>query len=178
MWCPILIMHWINLFHFHHMYGQLFLLDFYEMKFLHLYIFINYLIIDNNTIIRICYFFQIIECIKWTIVLNVDISKVWSSYNIITVWCIQIIWFATVDVWVHTSKYTLLRNILNLPFLFPSWQRKLHIYLFYFCKILPQYNQNKTLRLRGRSILWALSINWSCDIYNDWLNCIYKIIDK
>ena len=53
-------------------------------------------IVDTNTLLFIN-FFLINECIKWTSVFNVAVRKVWSSYNIITVWCIQIILFISVD---------------------------------------------------------------------------------
>ena len=78
--------------------------------------------------------FQSNEWIKWSVILNIDMSNIWSFYNIITVWCIKIIWFIAIDVWFNSITSPLLRNVQNLPELFPSWRRKHHIYLFYFCK--------------------------------------------
>ena len=121
--------------------------------------FIHYFNIDINTWICICLFFQSNPCIKCTIILNVDMRKVWIFYNIITAWCIQIISLATVDVWVKMSTYHLLRNVQNITSLFPSWQRKRHNYLFYFFKILPQYNWNQTWKWRRISMSWAPSVN-------------------
>ena len=137
-------------------------------------VFVNYFIIDTNTWLCICLFLKSDECIKWTVILNIYMRKVWISYNIITVWCIQIIWFDIVDVWVNSSTSPLLRNVKNIPLLFPYWQRKNHNYLFYFCKIVPQYNLNYTWKLVRLSISWASSINWSCGKSNDILNCLLE----
>ena len=106
-----------------------------EMIFLHLYYFLS---------IVSCFFLQSNERNKWTFILNIDTIKVWISYNIITVWCIQIIWFNNVDVWVDSITNPIPINVQNLPSLFPYWWRKRQKYLFYFCKIVPQYYQIKT----------------------------------
>ena len=98
--------------------------EFYEMIFLHLYFFINDVIIDPNTWLCISLFLKSNECIKWDFGLNVDTRKVWISYNNITVWFIQIIWLDTVEIWVSSSTSTLIR----LGKTFPSWWRKLHIF--------------------------------------------------
>ena len=45
-------------------------------------------------------FFKINEFIKWIVILNIDMKKVWSCYEIINVWCIQIFRFFTIGVWV------------------------------------------------------------------------------
>ena len=141
------------------------------------YIFINIFIIDNNTRICIIFFMKSNECIKWNLVLNVDTRKVWISYKIITLWCIQMVWFSTVDMWVNSNTSPFLRLVWNLPPLFPSWKFKHHDYLFYICKIFPQYNQNLTRKLRRRSMTWASSFNWLCDKYDYWLNFLYRIFD-
>ena len=77
-----------------------------RLNFLTYIFFIHYLINDTNTWLYISLFLQINECIKENFVLNVDTREVWISYTIITVWCIQIIWFSTVDVWVHSYTST------------------------------------------------------------------------
>ena len=105
-------------------------------------VFINFFIIYTNTWLCTSFSLQSNECINWTFVLNVDTRKVWISYNIINIWCIRIILFATVYVWVNSSISPLLIPAWNLPSLFPSWGHKHHDYLSYFCKILPQYNRN------------------------------------
>ena len=105
-------------------------------------VFVHYFIIDNNNWLCISFFLKINECIEGNFDMNVDTRKVRIFHNMITVWCIQIILFATVDVWVNSSTSTLLKNVQNRTSLFPSWQRKNHNYLFYFLKILPQYNEN------------------------------------
>ena len=105
-------------------------------------VFINCFIINTNTWLCISLFLQSNERIKWTFGMNADTRKVLIPYNIITIWCIQIIWFTTVDVWVNSNTYPLPRLVWNLPPLFIYWQRKHHFYLFYFCKIVSQYNQN------------------------------------
>ena len=89
-------------------------------------VFVRYLIIDTNTWICISFFLKYNDCIKVTFGMDIDTRKVWTSYNIITVLCIQVIWFATVDVWVNSITYPLLRNVWNIPSLFPSWQHKHH----------------------------------------------------
>ena len=108
--------------------------------------------------------------------MDVDTRKVWISYNVFTVVCIWIILFVTVYVWVNSSKYPLIRLEWNLPPLFSSWWRKHHEFLFYFCKIVRQYNRNKTWNLIRRSMLWESSVNLWCDKYDDWLNGLYKLI--
>ena len=100
------------------------------------------------------------------------------SYNIITIWCIWIMWFATVDVWVDSSTSPLLRLLWNFPPTFTSIWHKHHEYLFYFYKILPHYNRNLTWKLRRHSMPWESSVNRLCDKYDDWLNFLYKRIDK
>ena len=92
--------------------------------------FIHYFIVDTNTWIYLRLFLQSNYCFKLTFGLNVDMRKVWISYNIITVWCIIIIWFYIVDVWVNISTSPLLRLGKNLPAMFYSWRRKRHNYLF------------------------------------------------
>ena len=92
------------------------------------YIFlIGYFIVYTNTWLYICYFLLINQCIKLTVLLTVIMRKVLRSYNITTVWCIQIIWFLAIDVWDHGSTSPLLILVQNLPLLFPSWGRKHHI---------------------------------------------------
>ena len=98
------------------------------------------------------------ESIKWTVVFNVAMRKVWSSYNIITVWCVEIIWFVAIDVWDNVSTYPLLILVQNLPTLFLPWQHKHHT--FFFCRIVHQYNQNWTFKLISRSMPWASIIDW------------------
>ena len=93
------------------------------------YVFINYFIIFANTWLCICFFLQRNECIQCTLLFNIDIIKVLITYDIINVWCIQMTWFATVDVWVNSSTSPLLRNVKNVPSFFRSWRRKLHNYL-------------------------------------------------
>ena len=104
--------------------------------------FFNCLIIDTNTWLYISLFLQRNECIKLTFGLNVDTRKVLISYNIIAVWCIWIILFTIVDMWVNNSTSPLFILVWNFLPIFPSRQRKHHDYLFYFYKILPQYNWN------------------------------------
>ena len=69
---------------------------------------VNYFIIGTNTWLCICLFLQINHCIKWTVILNVPTREVWISYSI-TVWCIKIILFVTVDVWFNSSISTIIR---------------------------------------------------------------------
>ena len=76
--------------------------------------FIHYFIVDTNTWIYLRLFLQSNYCFKWTFGLNVDMRKVWISYNIIPVWCIIIIWFYIVDVWVNISTYILFWNVIHL----------------------------------------------------------------
>ena len=114
------------------------------------------------------------ERLVWTFIRR----KVWISYNIITVVCIHIIWFSNVDMWGNSSTSPLLILGKNPPTMFLSRQRKRHDYLFYFCKIVRQYNWNKTWNLIRSSMSWASRIDWSRDECNDWLNCILKIICK
>ena len=140
--------------------------------------FVHYFVIDTNNLLYISLFLQSNWCIKWTFVLKVYMSKFWISYNIITFLCIQIIWFNIVDVWVNSSTSPLFRLVKNVPSVFYSWRRKRNNYFFYFCKIVLQYNQNKTWKLRRRSIPLASSIDWSSEKCNYLLNCIYKIIGK
>ena len=142
MWLPLLLHNWVNCFHCRHMWYQLLILNFYEIIFPHLYFFINFFIVDTNTWLCISFFCLSDQCVKWTFGLNIGMRKVWIYYNIITVWCILIILLSTVHVWVNSSKSRLLINVQNIPSLFPSWRRKHRNYLFYFCKIFPQYNQN------------------------------------
>ena len=104
---------------------------------------INDFMIDTNNGLYISSFLQNNEYIKWTFGLTVDTRRVWISYNIISVWYIQTIWFATADVWVNSITSPLCINVWHLPSLFPHWQRKHHNYLFYFCKLVPQYNHEK-----------------------------------
>ena len=135
-------------------------------------------LIDTSTWHCISFFLQINDFIWWTFGKHVDTRKVWISYNIITVLCIRIFWFATVDMWGNSSTSTLLILGKNLPTILSSWQRKHHDYLFYFCKIVPQHNWNKTWNLRISSMSWSSSIDLSREKCNDWLNCIYKLIFK
>ena len=114
----------------------IFLLDFYDIRFSTYNVFIHYFIIYNNTWLCMCFCPKTNECIKCTVVFNNNARKVWINYNIITVWYIQIYWFATPNVWVDDSTSTLFINIKNNPYLFPFWQHKFHNYLFYFYKIL------------------------------------------
>ena len=98
-----------------------------------IYSLIIFLSIISSLIITLGYvsiFLQINDCIKRTAVLNVDSRKVWIYHNIITIWCIKIILFYAVDVWVNSSTSPLLRNVQNLPSLFSSWRRKRYNYLF------------------------------------------------
>ena len=101
-------------------------------------VFVNYWIIGTNTWICISFFLQNYECIKLNFGLNSDMRKVWISCNIITVWYIQIILFATIVVLVNSNTYPLPRLLLNLPTLFTFLLCKHHNYLFYFYKIVPQ----------------------------------------
>ena len=126
MWHPLLLLYWVNYSQCHHMYNKLILLNFDKMIFFYLNFFVHYLIIDTNTWICISFFLKYNDCIKVTFGMDIDTRKVWTSYNIITVWCIQVIWFATVDVWVNSITYPLLRNVWNIPSFFPSWQHKHH----------------------------------------------------
>ena len=126
MWHPLLLLYWVNYFQCHHMYNQLILLNFDEMIFFTWIVFVCYLIIGTNTWICISFFLKYNECIKGSFGMYIDTRKVWTSYNIITVWCIKVILFSTVNVWVNSSTYPLLRNVWNLPSLFPSWQHKHH----------------------------------------------------
>ena len=105
-------------------------------------VFVNCFIIYTNNWPLISFFFQSNECIKRTFGSNVDTRKIWIYHDIINVLCIQMIWFGNIDVWINRSKSFILRLVWNLPPLFPSWRRKHHDYLFYFCKIFPQYNHN------------------------------------
>ena len=137
-------------------------------------VFISSFIIGTNTWLCICYFLQSNECVKWNFILNIAMRKVWRSYNIITVWCIQIILFIAVEVWVNSSKCTLLRDVHNFPALFLSWRRKHHIYLFYFWKIFFRFNRSSTWKLMRRAMSLSSSIYWSCEQYNDQLYSIKK----
>ena len=142
MWHPLLLLYWVNFFHCNCMYDQLLLINFDEIVFPHLHFFHHFFIIDTYHWLCIIFFLQRNECIKLTFGLNVDMRKVLISYKIITVWCIQIIWFTTVDFWVISNIYPLLILVWNLPTLFYSWRYKHHDFLFYFCKIVSQYNRN------------------------------------
>ena len=77
--------------------------------------FIHYLIIGTNNWICISFFLKSNWCVKWTLGLNIDRRKDWSSYNIITVWCIQNIRFDIVNVWVNSSALPILRLGQKLP---------------------------------------------------------------
>ena len=133
---------------------------------------INYFIVDTNNWLCIIFFLKIHECIKGNFGMNVDTRKFWISYNIINIWCIRIIWSATVDVWVYIITSPLLRLGQKLTDIFSSWKCKLHHYLFYFCKIFLQYNKDKTLKLRRCSMPWASRVDLSREKCNDQLNCI------
>ena len=132
MFHPLLLQNWVNCFHCHHVCDQLLMMNFYEMIFLHLYFFIHYFIIDTNTWLYISFFFKSNECINRTFVMYVDTRKVQISYYINTVWYILIIWFATINVWVNSSKYPPLRLGQNIPAMFSYWQIKWYIDFFIF----------------------------------------------
>ena len=106
-------------------------------------VFTHYFIIDTNTWLCIRFFLQSTEYIKGTLCMDVDTRKVRISFYIITIWCIQIIWFATVDVIFRSSISPLLILGKNLPVMFSSWRRKRHTELFFYCKTVPRYNQNE-----------------------------------
>ena len=142
MWHTIILIYWVNWFHCHHMYDKLLLLNFEDTIFLHLYIFINYLMIDTNNWLCISFCLQSNECIKWTFSLNVHRRNDWISYIIITFWCTEMIWFTIVYMWVKINTSPIFILVWNLSPFFPSWRCKQHDYLFYFCKIVPQYNRN------------------------------------
>ena len=74
-------------------------------------VFINYLVIDINNWLCISFFLKSNECIKLTLGFNVDTMEVLISYNIITVWCIQIILLSTVEILVNISTSHLLINV-------------------------------------------------------------------
>ena len=84
-------------------------------------ILISYIISSLIIILdSISVFFKVNQCTKQTFVLNVDTRKVWIYYNIITVWCIQMIWFDIVDVWVNSYTSTFLILGKKLPAIFSS----------------------------------------------------------
>ena len=87
---------------------------------------------------------KINEFIWWTFCMNIDTRKVWISIYIITVVCIRIILFATVDMWGNSNTSSILRSVQNLPSLFNSWERERNYNLVYFCNELYQYNINET----------------------------------
>ena len=101
------------------------------------------LILDSISI----YFLLINYFTRGTFSISVDTRKSWIPYKIFSVWCIQIIWFITVEIWVNSSKYPLRRNVQNLPSLFSFLQHNHHNYLFYLCKIVPQCNRNWKLNI-------------------------------
>ena len=107
------------------------------------YIVVIYIfLIDTSTWLCISLFLLSNEFITWTFGINVDMTKVWISYNIINVVCIWIIWFATVDMWGNSSSSHLIRLEWNIPPLFFSSWRRHHDHVFYFCEIARQYNCN------------------------------------
>ena len=108
------------------------------------YIFsIHYFIIDTITWICISFSKKRYECIKRTFGMKVAMRKVQFLYNIITIWCILIIWLANIDVWINSSTSPLIRLVQNFPAMFFSWRCKRHIDLFFYCKTVSQYNQNR-----------------------------------
>ena len=86
--------------------------------------------INNNTWLCISLCLKINDCIECFSCLNVDTREVWISYNITTVWCIQNIWFANVDVWVNSNKSPLIVPVKNVSHLFLSWKFKNMIIYF------------------------------------------------
>ena len=127
------------------------------------------------TIYQIIY--QSNEFIQWYFGMNIDMRRVLISYSIITVICIRIIFFNTVEMWVNSNTSPIIRLEWNLNPLFFSWWRKHHDYLFYFCKIVPCSNPNWNLNLRRRTMSWASYVDLLCDKYDYWLNFLYKIIE-
>ena len=73
-------------------------------------------------------FLKIHECIKWTVILNVDMKRVWIYYNSITVDVLKLF-----DSMMLTFELTLLR----LFFL-----EMYKIFFTCFFKIVPRYNQS------------------------------------
>ena len=127
-------------------------------------------LIGTSTWLYISFSLKSNEFIWWTFGMNIAMRKVWISYDIITVLCMLIIWLANVDVWGNSITSPLLRNVKNIPFLFPYWRRKWHYNLFYFFNELSQYNHNEIWNLRRRSMSFTLIVNRTCDKYKDWLN--------
>ena len=62
------------------------------------------------------------KCSVWTLIRR----EVWISYNNITVVCILIIWFATIDMWGNSITSPLIRLQWKLPQLISSWWGKHH----------------------------------------------------
>ena len=87
-------------------------------------VFINDLIIDTNNWLCISFCFQSNECIKCTFGLNIDMRDFLIYYNIITFWCIQMIWSADFDVWVNSDTSTPLILVWNHPSFLLFWWLK------------------------------------------------------
>ena len=107
------------------------------------YIFLSIISSLILTLESVTFSFCKLMCIKWTVILNVDTRKILITYNIIIFWYIQKKLFTAVKVWVNGITPPLLILHQNLHSVFSYWQHKLHIDLFFFCKTVPQYNQNK-----------------------------------
>ena len=133
---------------------------------------IHILLIDTSNWLCISFFLQSNELIWWMFGMNVDTRKVWISYKIITVGCIRIFWFTTFDIWGNISTSPVLINVQNITSLFPSWRRKHHLSLFYFCNELSQYNRNENWTLIRCSMSWTSIFDRTRDKYNDWMNVL------
>ena len=72
----------------------------------------------------------------------------------------------------------LLLDLYKKTCIFPSWQRKHHIYLFFYCKTVPQYNQNLTWKFY--KTFHAISIEHQLIVwkYYYWLYRILKTPDE
>ena len=176
MWHQPILLYWVNFYHCHQMYCQLLLLILMIWYYFTYIVLVNYFIIDTNTWLCICLFLQSNEFIKRTVTFNIDMSKVQISYSIITVWCIQIIWIAAVDVWIYSSTSPLIILVQNLPAMFSSCRHNRHIYFSFVKQYLDIIKTNlKIDKTFNSMIIKRLLITWKIQ----WLTKFYfKIIEK
>ena len=116
MWHPLLLLYDLNLYHCHHMHGQLFLMNFDEMNFLHLYCLKLFFFNWQKTWLCIYSLWWSNECIRRTANLCGGIRKVWHCLNIINVWFFKLfhslLWIFYIMV-VHLLFLDLVKNFLT-----------------------------------------------------------------
>ena len=145
MWHPLLLLYWVIFYIIITYMINYFCWILMRWYFFTYIAFIPSFIIDTNNWIYISFFFQSNECIKGTFGINIDTRKVQIYYNIITVWCIRIIWFAAFDVWVNSSTSPLIRNVkIFLPCFLLDNINTITIY-FNVVNISPNTIENKLL---------------------------------